>query len=66
MVCFLLLGDTAPPIEHMLMKELHTAMPRPACPGSSSLTDPHNRVQAQPPHFTVWLLCELVVDTVGT
>ena len=27
------------------MKELHTAMPRPASPGSSSLTDPHHRVQ---------------------
>ena len=64
-MCFLLVGDTAAPIEHMHMKELHTAMPQTACPGSSSLTDPHHRVQAQPPRFASRLLCELVVDIVG-
>ena len=45
-------GILAPPILNTCpMKELHTAMPRPASPGSSSLTDPHHRVQASPPRF---------------
>ena len=48
------------------VNELHTAMPRPACPGSSSVTDPHHKVQAKPPRFASRLLCELVSDTVGT
>ena len=52
-----------PPIEHMLMKELHTAIPQPACLGSSSLTDPHHRARCSPHillsgFFVSWLLTQ--------
>ena len=58
-------GILAPPILNTcLMKELHTAMPRPASPGSSSTNRPPPQGLGVAPTFRKELLCELVFESI--